>query len=81
MGCFTAKETRMKPIYELTDVSYRYHASIPALERTSLSIHPGESGTLLDANGAEKSTFLHLLDGLVFPYFGTVRAFDEALTE
>jgi len=71
----------MKPIYELTDVSYRYHASIPALERISLSIYPGESVTFLGANGSGKSTLLHLLDGLVFPHSGTVKAFDEVLTE
>jgi cobalt/nickel transport system ATP-binding protein len=71
----------MKPIYELTDASYRYHASIPALERITLSIYPGESVTFLGANGSGKSTFLHLLDGLIFPHSGAIRAFDELLTE
>lgn len=71
----------MKPFYELIDVSYRYHASIPALEKISLEIYPGESITFLGANGSGKSTLLHLLDGLVFPHSGTVRAFDEVLTE
>jgi cobalt/nickel transport system ATP-binding protein len=71
----------MKPIYELTDVSYRYHTSIPALEGISLSIYPGESLTFLGANGSGKSTLLHLLDGLIFPDSGTIKAFDEILTE
>jgi len=71
----------MKPIYELTDVSYRYHASIPALEGISLSIYPGESLTCLGANGSGKSTLLHLLDGLIFPDSGTIKAFDEILSE
>jgi cobalt/nickel transport system ATP-binding protein len=71
----------MKPIYELADISYRYHASIPALEAISLSIFPGESVTFLGANGSGKSTLLHLLDGLIFPDSGTITAFDEVLTE
>jgi len=71
----------MKPIFELTDVSYRYHGSIPALERINLQIRPGESVTILGANGSGKSTLLHLLDGLIFPVSGTINAYDEALTE
>lgn len=71
----------MKPVYELTDVSYRYQTSILALDGISLSIYPGESVTFLGANGSGKSTFLHLLDGLIFPHSGTIRAFGEVLTE
>ncbi len=71
----------MKPVYELTDIHYRYHAAIPALEGISLSIFPGESVTFLGANGSGKSTLLHLLDGLIFPDSGTIKAFDEVLTE
>ena len=69
------------PIYELSEVSYRYHASIPALDRFSLSIYPGESLTLLGANGSGKSTLLQLLDGLIFPTWGSIIAFGESLTE
>ncbi|MGA7827376.1 MAG: ABC transporter ATP-binding protein [Geobacteraceae bacterium] len=71
----------MKPIYELLDIRYRYHKSIPALEGVNLSIFPGESVTFLGANGSGKSTLLHLLDGLIFPESGTIKAFDEVLTE
>jgi cobalt/nickel transport system ATP-binding protein len=69
------------PVYELSEVSYRYHASIPALDRFTLTIYPGESLTLLGANGSGKSTLLQLLDGLIFPTWGTITAFGEALTE
>ncbi len=71
----------MKPIFELTDVSYRYHSSIPALEGINLAICPGESVAILGANGSGKSTLLHLLDGLIFPASGTIKAYDEVLTE
>ena len=69
------------PVYELSEVSYRYHAGIPALDRFSLAIYPGESLTLLGANGSGKSTLLHLLDGLIFPSWGSITAFGELLTE
>ena len=68
-------------IYELSAVSYRYHASIPAIDRISLSIHTGESLAILGANGSGKSTLLHMLDGLIFPSSGTITAFGEVLTE
>ena len=68
-------------IYELSAVSYRYHASIPAIDGISLSIHTGESLAILGANGSGKSTLLHMLDGLIFPSSGTITAFDEVLTE
>ena len=69
------------PLYELSDVTYSYHASIPALDRFSLSVHPGESLTILGANGSGKSTLLQLLDGLIFPALGSITAFGELLTE
>lgn len=68
-------------LYELSDVSYRYHAAIPALDGINLSIYPGESIVILGANGSGKSTLLQLLDGLIFPDSGTISAFGEVLTE
>jgi cobalt/nickel transport system ATP-binding protein len=69
------------PLYELSEVSYRYHASIPALDRFNLTIYPGESLSILGANGSGKSTLLQLLDGLIFPVSGTITAFGELMTE
>jgi cobalt/nickel transport system ATP-binding protein len=69
------------PLFELSAVSYRYHASIPAIEDISLDIYPGESLAILGANGSGKSTLLHMLDGLIFPSSGTITAFGEILTE
>ncbi|MEN6474460.1 MAG: ABC transporter ATP-binding protein [Syntrophaceae bacterium] len=71
----------MHSIYQLSDVGYRYHASIPALSKINLTIQPGESLSILGANGSGKSTLLHLLDGLIFPTAGTMTAFGEVLTE
>ena len=69
------------PVYELNEVSYRYHRTIPALDGITLSLYPGESLAILGANGSGKSTLLQLFDGLIFPVSGTIRAFGEELTE
>ena len=41
----------------------------------------GESLAILGANGSGKSTLLLLLDGLIFPSSGTIKAFNEVLSE
>jgi cobalt/nickel transport system ATP-binding protein len=69
------------PVFELTGVSYRYHATITALAGIDLRVEAGESVVLLGANGSGKSTLLQLLDGLIFPCAGQVRAFGEELGE
>ena len=69
------------PLFELRHVSYRYHATIPALEGINLSVRAGESVVILGANGSGKSTLLRLLDGLIFPSTGTILAFGEEMNE
>jgi len=68
-------------LFELDHVSFAYEDSGPALCDVSLSITRGERVAVLGANGSGKSTLLRLLDGLVFPATGCVRAFGEALSE
>lgn len=51
-------------------VSYRYPDGRLALDGVSLSIAPGEKLVVLGANGAGKSTFLSLLNGLLPPSGG-----------
>ena len=63
-----------QPIFELRDVGYRYAGRPPALDGINLSIWPGERVVLLGANGSGKSTLLRLLDGVVGPTQGAIRA-------
>ncbi len=68
-------------VFETRDVSFAYEGGQSALERVSLTIHPGDSVVVLGANGSGKSTLLKVLDGLYFPSSGTVSAWGEPLTE
>jgi cobalt/nickel transport system ATP-binding protein len=74
-------ELEIKSIFEAKDISYHYAGSIPALEKISFSIHPGEMVALVGANGTGKSTLLKLLDGLIFPSEGELLAFGRPLSE
>jgi len=69
------------PVFELKNVHYLYLNKIPALNDINLTIEPGEQLAILGANGSGKSTLLKLLDGLIFPSSGIVKAFGKTLTE
>lgn len=69
------------PIFELAGVSYLYHGTVTALDGIDLTVREGESLAVLGANGCGKSTLLRLMDGLLFPSSGEIRAFGEALDE
>jgi len=71
-----------EPLFELEQISYRYSGtSVPALENVTLRICRGESVAIVGSNGCGKSTVLHLLNGLLFPTSGVLRAYGETLTE
>ncbi len=68
-------------IFEIKNVNYLYLNKIPALNDIDLSIGQGEQLAILGANGSGKSTLLKLLDGLIFPSSGVVKAYGKILTE
>lgn len=68
-------------VFELSGVSYSYLGKYPALKNVSLEINEGEQVVVLGANGSGKSTLLQILDGLIFPDSGTVKAFGTELSE
>ncbi|MBK5225997.1 MAG: ABC transporter ATP-binding protein [Thermoleophilia bacterium] len=67
-------------VFEVDAVEYRYEDAA-ALDGVSLYISSGESVVLLGANGSGKSTLLKMLDGLIFPTGGSIKAFGAGLTD
>jgi cobalt/nickel transport system ATP-binding protein len=68
-------------IFELKDVHYSYLGKFPALCGVDMTVRKGEKIAVIGANGTGKSTLLHLLDGLIFPDKGQLKAFGALLTE
>jgi cobalt/nickel transport system ATP-binding protein len=68
-------------IFELNDVHYSYLGKFPAVCGVDMTIRKGEKIAIIGANGTGKSTLLHLLDGLIFPDRGELKAFGSLLTE
>jgi cobalt/nickel transport system ATP-binding protein len=62
------------PVFELHGVRYLYGGRQVALDGIDLRIERGERVALLGANGSGKSTLLKLLDGIIAPSAGTMRA-------
>jgi cobalt/nickel transport system ATP-binding protein len=63
-----------EPLFDLRDVAFKYAGRQVALDGVDLTIWPGERVALLGANGSGKSTLLKILDGVLGPTGGTVRA-------
>ena len=69
------------PVFELKDAWFSYLGKHPALCGIGINIKQGEKITVIGANGSGKSTLLHMLDGLVFPDKGIIKAFGAELKE
>jgi len=67
------------PVYDVRDVSYRYH-QVRALDHLDLRVEAGRRVVLLGANGSGKSTLLRILNGLCFPDEGEVDFCGKPLT-
>jgi cobalt/nickel transport system ATP-binding protein len=63
-----------EPLFSLRGVRYLYSGRQVALDGIDLDVWNGERIVLLGANGSGKSTLLKLLDGIVAPSQGSVRA-------
>jgi cobalt/nickel transport system ATP-binding protein len=66
-----------EPIFHLRGVRYLYNNRHVALDGIDLDIYPGEQVALLGANGSGKSTLLRMLDGIIAPAAGTMRALGQ----
>lgn len=63
-----------EPLFRLRGVRFVYGRRQVALDGIDLDICPGERIAVLGANGSGKSTLLKLLDGILGPTEGTMRA-------
>ncbi|HEY4751925.1 MAG TPA: ABC transporter ATP-binding protein, partial [Candidatus Limnocylindrales bacterium] len=63
-----------EPAFDLRSVRFVYGRRQVALDGIDLRIERGEQVALLGANGSGKSTLLKLLDGIVAPAEGSMRA-------
>jgi len=61
-------------LYDLRAVRYVYAGRNVALDGVDLTVRAGERVALLGANGSGKSTLLKLLDGIMAPTAGSMRA-------
>lgn len=68
-------------IFELEGVGYAYLRKFPALRNISFEVNKGESIVILGANGSGKSTLLKILDALLFPDEGILKAFGREISE
>jgi cobalt/nickel transport system ATP-binding protein len=69
-----------EPAFDLHGIRFVYGRRQVALDGIDLRIERGEQVVLLGANGSGKSTLLKLLDGIVAPTGGTMRAMGRDVT-
>jgi len=68
-------------IFELNDVYFSYLGKFPALCGIDIRINQGQKICIIGANGTGKSTFLQVLDGLIFADKGKVNFCGQQLNE
>lgn len=68
-------------VFECKEVFFSYLGRFPALCGVNIRIKPGQKISIIGANGSGKSTFLQMLDGLVFADQGAVNFCGQPLSE
>ena len=69
------------PLFSLKNVSFAYFGKFPALSSVNIDIQAGQKITVIGANGSGKSTFLQMLDGLLFADTGEINFCGKQLNE
>ncbi len=70
----------MTPLLELQNVSFSYPEAAPALRNISLKVYPGERIAVLGNNGAGKSTFFLICNGILKPQTGSLFCHGQEIT-
>ncbi|MDI9347192.1 MAG: ABC transporter ATP-binding protein [Methylacidiphilales bacterium] len=63
----------ISPVLEIIEVLKSYSEGNPILNKVSCSIYPGQSIALYGASGSGKSTFLHIIAGLLKSDSGMIK--------
>lgn len=70
----------MTPLLELQNVSFSYPEAAPALRNISIKVYPGERIAVLGNNGAGKSTFFLICNGILKPQTGSLFCRGQEIT-
>lgn len=70
----------MTPLLELQNVSFSYPEAAPALRNISIKVYPGERIAVLGNNGAGKSTFFLICNGILKPQTGSLFCQGQEIT-
>jgi len=68
-------------VFELNDVYFSYLGQFPALCGIDIKISKGQKISIIGANGTGKSSFLQILDGIIFADKGRVIFYSQQLNE
>ena len=68
-------------VFELIDVYFSYLGKFPALSGINIQINQGQKISIIGANGSGKSTFLQILNGLLFADAGKIKFYGEQINE
>ena len=63
------------PLFSLSGIDFGYEPSRPVLSGVDFALAPGERVAVTGANGAGKTSLLHLMVGLLRPWAGRIVAF------
>ena len=81
MVSFSSGDYMDNIIFELKDVYFSYLGKFPALCGIDIRINQGQKISIIGTNGSGKSTFLQILDGLIFADKGRVDFCGRQLNE
>lgn len=68
-------------LIHLENISYAYPNGPPVLENLDFQLRDGQKIGLVGPNGCGKTTFFHIIMGLLKPTSGSIEIFDKQITE